>query len=83
MIVQKPQFDVDHIKGGHVYHVSKKTRGYVELSTNCIIVKVSPLMLEVMYYDVEDERMQVISIAIHEVVNNVFTFTKMEVVKIG
>lgn len=83
MIVQKPQFDVDNIKVGNAYWLTKTVRRYSELSVACLVIGVSPLVMDVSFYDVTDTRMRTISIAINEVVNGVFKIENMEVVKNG
>jgi hypothetical protein len=51
MIVNKPQFDVDKIKPGQAYWLTKlKSNGYKDIDTACLIKEVSPLSISVQYY---------------------------------
>jgi hypothetical protein len=78
MIVQKSQFDVDKIKVGSAYFMTKKVRAFYELNKPCIVIGVSPLMIHVSYYCDSINRMQEISISINEVTDGVFTLEKMK-----
>lgn len=79
MIVNKPQFDVDSIKVGTAYYITKKTRHRYEIASACIVTGVKPLSINVSYYDEVMKGLQGITISINEVVDDVFTFEKLKI----
>lgn len=79
MIVNKPQFDVDGIKVGSAYRlVRRSNRAYDYMSVDCLILRVSPLSMDIVYFDDKVKDTQKLNIGIDEVVKGVFSFEPMK-----
>lgn len=79
MIVNKPQFDIENIKSGSAYWLSKYNYSRrTEISTPCIVKFVKPLSIVVGFYSEKNKGFEELTIDIKSIVDKTFELTPME-----